>query len=103
MNLAKLAKLPGAGGNFGNGPAKKTLRKPLALASVGPQSELQTEVLSSSPSIAVLPFVNLSEEKRSEYFCDGLAEELLNALGKIEHLKVAANSFLGPQASRLHL
>jgi TolB-like protein len=75
----------------------------LALASVQPHSELQTEALSSSPSIAVLPFVNLSEEKGNEYFCDGLAEELLNALGKIEHLKVAAHCFLGPQASRLHL
>src|SRR5262249_49141231 len=34
----------------------------------------------TSPSIAVLPFVNMSAEAENEYFCDGLAEELLNAL-----------------------
>lgn len=44
------------------------------------------------PSIAVLPFVNLSADADNEYFCDGLAEEILNALAKIEGLKVAARS-----------
>ncbi len=53
-------------------------------------------------SIAVLPFANLSAEAENEYFCDGLAEELLNALAKIEDLKVAARtsafSFKGKNA-----
>jgi TolB-like protein/Tfp pilus assembly protein PilF len=44
------------------------------------------------PSIAVLPFVNMSNDAENEYFCDGLAEELLNALAKIENLKVAART-----------
>ena len=44
------------------------------------------------PSIAVLPFVNISNDAENEYFCDGLAEELLNALAKIENLKVAART-----------
>lgn len=43
-------------------------------------------------SVAVLPFVNLSADAENEYFCDGLAEELLNALAKIEALKVAART-----------
>ncbi len=55
----------------------------------------------SSPSIAVLPFVNMSADAENEYFCDGLAEELLNALSKIEALHVAARtsafSFKGKQ------
>ncbi len=43
-------------------------------------------------SIAVLPFRNLSADAENDYFCDGLAEELLNALSKIEGLKVAART-----------
>lgn len=45
-----------------------------------------------SNSIAVLPFANMSADAENEYFCDGLAEELLNALAKIENLKVAART-----------
>ena len=44
------------------------------------------------PAIAVLPFANLSADSDQEYFCDGLAEELLNALSKIEALRVAART-----------
>jgi serine/threonine-protein kinase len=44
------------------------------------------------PSIAVLPFANISTDEENEYFCDGLAEELLNALSKIEALRVAART-----------
>ncbi len=43
-------------------------------------------------SIAVLPFVNMSEEAGNEYFADGLAEELLNMLVKIPELRVAART-----------
>ena len=43
-------------------------------------------------SIAVLPFANMSADPENEYFCDGLAEELLNALAKIDDLKVAART-----------
>ena len=34
------------------------------------------------PSIAILPFVNVSADADNEYFCVGLAEELINALGE---------------------
>jgi serine/threonine protein kinase/Tfp pilus assembly protein PilF len=43
-------------------------------------------------SVAVLPFTNMSADEENEYFCDGLAEELLNALSKIDDLKVAART-----------
>ncbi len=44
------------------------------------------------PSIAVLPFADLSPEKDQEYFTDGLAEELLNVLTKIRGLRVASRT-----------
>jgi serine/threonine protein kinase/Flp pilus assembly protein TadD len=43
-------------------------------------------------TIAVLPFSDLSPQKDQEYFCEGLAEEILTALDKVRHLEVAAKS-----------
>ena len=43
-------------------------------------------------SIAVLPFVNMSGDKEQEYFSDGLSEELLNSLSRINELQVAART-----------
>ena len=43
-------------------------------------------------SVAVLPFVNMSSDRENEYFSDGLAEELINALCKIERLHVASRT-----------
>ena len=44
------------------------------------------------PSIAVLPFANLSADKEQEYFCDGMTEELITALSALQGLRVAAHS-----------
>jgi serine/threonine protein kinase/Flp pilus assembly protein TadD len=44
------------------------------------------------PSIAVLPFLNLSSDKENEYFSDGLAEEIINALTRIDNLRVTART-----------
>jgi len=52
----------------------------------------QEESTESDKSIAVLPFVNMSEETGNEYFADGLSEELLNMLVKIPELRVAART-----------
>ena len=44
------------------------------------------------PSIAVLPFANMSADPEQEYFCDGLAEELIDALARLEGLRVVART-----------
>jgi serine/threonine protein kinase/tetratricopeptide (TPR) repeat protein len=46
----------------------------------------------STASIAVLPFANLSADPDQEYFCDGMAEEIINALSKVRNLRVAART-----------
>ena len=46
----------------------------------------------SMPSIAVLPFVNMSSDPEQEFFSDGISEELLNLLAKIPDLRVAART-----------
>ena len=43
-------------------------------------------------SIAVLPFADMSPAKDQDYFCEGIAEEIINALGKIDALRVASRS-----------
>ena len=44
------------------------------------------------PSIAVLPFADMSPHKDQEYLCEGIAEEILNALATLEGLRVAART-----------
>ena len=48
--------------------------------------------LDQQPSIAVLPFANMSADKEQEYFSDGLAEEIINLLAHIPGLKVIART-----------
>ena len=45
-----------------------------------------------TPSIAVLPFINMSRDEENQYFADGLSEELLNVLAKIRGLRVASRT-----------
>jgi len=57
-----------------------------------PLQTLLAPIDQHTPSIAVLPFTDLSPEKDQEYFADGLAEELLNVLSKIHGLRVASRT-----------
>ncbi|MEP1306499.1 MAG: tetratricopeptide repeat protein [Balneola sp.] len=61
-----------------------------AKASILEDAELSTEI--ETASIAVLPFVNMSSDEENEYFSDGLSEELLNALAKVNEMKVAGRT-----------
>jgi len=56
------------------------------------KSDATVPMIEPSPSIAVLPFVNMSADPEQEYFCDGLAEELINALTQIKDLHVVART-----------
>jgi len=51
-----------------------------------------SQVAASDASVAVLPFVNMSNDKDNEYFSDGLTETLLHMLAQIPDLKVAART-----------
>ena len=59
---------------------------------VRPDAPAVPDATSNSPSIAVLPFVNMSDSKETEYFSDGITEDVLNALAQIEGLRVAART-----------
>jgi len=71
---------------------KLVLQEP---ASAEPAQTTVTEaavVGETNPSIAVLPFVNMSADADNEYFSDGISEELLNVLVKVSSLHVASRT-----------
>jgi TolB-like protein/predicted Ser/Thr protein kinase len=77
--LRCLAKQPG--GRF------QTMAELKAALEIAPASPLE-----KTPSIAVLPFANMSRDADDEYFSDGLAEEIINALTQVAGLKVIART-----------
>lgn len=56
------------------------------------RNELKGKLKQNKKSIAVLPFVNMSSDPENEYFSDGISEEILNALVKVEGLQVTART-----------
>jgi len=66
----------------------RTVFPPVQVASV----EKMAFPLPDSPSIAVLPFDNLSEDPKQEYFSDGLTEEIISALSSVPKLFVIARN-----------
>lgn len=65
---------------------------PVRKCGAEPTDDRSKSIASSEKKIAVLPFANFSADPENDYFCDGLAEEILNALAKIKGLKVAART-----------
>lgn len=55
-------------------------------------ASIKAKTGSSSRSIAVLPFVNMSGETENEYFSDGITEEIINALTRVEGLNVTSRT-----------
>ena len=77
-----------AGWWIGQGSSKGTATPESGSTSSSPPAT----TVSSQPSVAVLPFVNLSSEAENEFFADGLTEELIQALGKVDGLQVPART-----------
>ena len=57
-----------------------------------PAADTRTTRPAQEPSIAVLPFVDMSADKDQEYFADGMAEELISLLSRIPELRVPART-----------
>lgn len=62
------------------------------IAELIPSSSGRAAAAASEKSIAVLPFVNFSDAAETEYFADGLTEELINGLAQLADLKVAGRT-----------
>jgi serine/threonine protein kinase/Flp pilus assembly protein TadD len=56
------------------------------------KEKIVSSIEKNLPSIAVIPFVNMSADKEQEYFCDGITEEIINALTQVQNLRVVARS-----------
>ncbi|MDP9179123.1 MAG: tetratricopeptide repeat protein, partial [Gemmatimonadota bacterium] len=67
----------------------------LGSSSVSTPTDTQTlpqQTVSSAKSVAVLPFSNMSTDPENEFFADGMAEEIINALSRIQSLRVASRT-----------
>jgi len=73
-------------------PAVNEVQTPTAVTMDEPARDGADLNQTSGTSIAVLPFVNMSDDAGNEYFSDGLSEELLNLLARIPELNVAART-----------
>ena len=64
----------------------------IAQEAVQTETPITVDAIPADPSIAVLPFTDLSPEQDQGYFSDGISEELLNVLVKVDGLKVASRT-----------
>jgi adenylate cyclase len=66
--------------------------RPSSPAGVTPSAPTPAHAVSAKPAIAVLPFVNMSEDQGQEYFSDGMTEDLITDLAKLTALFVIARN-----------
>jgi adenylate cyclase len=62
------------------------------LAPAKPVVETPPDAITGKPSIAILPFVNMSDDSEQEYFADGMGQEIITMLSRIRSLFVIARS-----------
>jgi adenylate cyclase len=77
--------------------AVKNIKTPVRIYRIRMESEKPLEIdrevkLQNKPSIAVLPFENMSGDPAQEYFSDGLTEEIITGLSRLPHLFVIARN-----------
>lgn len=65
---------------------------PETTVSTQADTETAADTIEDSPSVAVLPFENMSADENSEYFSDGLADTILHMLAQVRELRVAART-----------
>jgi TolB-like protein/Tfp pilus assembly protein PilF len=75
-----------------DGLCKAGLDVPPPAGVIAPAAPAMIAPTGASPSVAVLPFANLSADKEQEYFSDGLAEEVITLLSQVTGLKVIART-----------
>ncbi len=63
-----------------------------SMLEMGKVNEKKADEPVASRSIAILPFVNMSNDPEQDYFCDGITEEIINSLSPIQNLKVIART-----------
>ncbi len=63
-----------------------------AAGTVSTPAPLASQLAEEEQRIAVLPIVNMSTERETQYFCDGLTEELISHLAQVRHLRVVART-----------
>ena len=87
--LAADARVPGTAGRAGERPAVSgTVGVPPARSDAGPQSQSSLD----RPSVAVLPFANLSGDPQQDYFSDGIAEDITTELSRFYELAIIARN-----------
>jgi adenylate cyclase len=74
-------------------PVARTAAGPGAAAWLAPQpAHVAALTAGASPSVAILPFADMSPARDQGYFCDGITEEIINALSGVRGLQVASRT-----------
>jgi TolB-like protein/Tfp pilus assembly protein PilF len=87
-----------------NAPANDAARASVALPSVEQSTSRREAAILHRPAIAVLPFMNMSDDPEQEFFSDGISEDLITALSKLRwFLVIARNSSFIYKGKSVHL